>query len=293
MTVSSNLQTRRLLVPAQRSSLLWPGDTSAPSRVRVFGLAIENTTVAAATSSWIDAARRRRKLRAVFVNAHVVNEMAANSDYRAVVASADRLYADGSGLALAARFAAEPLRDNVNGTDLFPALAAAAASAHVKIFLLGGRPGIAEAARQHMVGFGLGGAIVGTHHGYFAPGSADEDAAIAAANASGADIVLVAMGVPMQDQWIARHAHRLDASVLAGVGGLFDFFAGKIERAPHLMRVVGCEWVWRLLLEPRRMARRYLLGNVNFIALALIDAAWHRAGKRRASALVPAGGDVP
>lgn len=112
-----------------------------------------------------------------------------------------------------------------------------------------------------------------------------EDAAIAAANASGAEIVLVAMGVPLQDEWIALHAHRLNASVLAGVGGLFDFFAGSVSRAPHAFRVIGCEWVWRLALEPHRMARRYLIGNARFLALAINQAVHVRLDKmRRATA---------
>ena len=264
---------QRLLVPAARSRWLWPANAGATAaRTTLFGLAIDNTTVAAASTHLVEAARSGRKQRVVFANAHVVNETAARPDYRSIVATADRTYADGSGLAVAARLIGKPLIDNVNGTDLFPRLATDAATAGVKIFLIGGRPGIAEAARQRMIGFGLGDSIAAAHHGYFAPGSTDEDAAIAAANASGAGIVLVGMGVPQQDEWIARHAHRLAAPVLAGVGGLFDFFAGSVSRAPHALRVVGMEWVWRLALEPRRMAKRYLIGNVRFLSAAMIEA---------------------
>ena len=237
----AKLDGARLLIPAARSRLLWREKAADQGRLRLFGLDIENTTVAAASAAWIDAARQKRRLRAVFANAHVVNELAAEPNYRVVVASADRIYADGSGLAVAARLAGRPLVDNVNGTDVFPRLAADAARAGVTIFLLGGRPGIAELARQRMTEFGLGSAIVGAHHGFFAAGSTEEDAAIAAVNASGADIVLVAMGVPMQDVWVERHAGRLNASVLVGVGGLFDFFAGSISRAPHALKSMSAE----------------------------------------------------
>ncbi len=140
------------------------------------------------------------------------------------------------------------------------------------MFLLGGRPGTAEAARTRMDGFGLGASIAGSHHGFFEPGSAGEDAAIAAANASGAQIVLVGMGVPLQDEWIVRVGERLTAPVRIGVGGLFDYFAGNVSRAPHVFRVIGCEWVWRLALEPRRMAKRYLAGNAMFMARATAEA---------------------
>ncbi len=264
----------RLLVPAARSTLLWSGvQPRTDGAIRLFGIEIANTTVADASTELIKAAIADRKTRVVFANAHVVNEMATRAGYSRVVATADQIYADGSGLAVAARLAGTPLADNVNGTDLFPRLTADAAKAGVTIFLLGGRPGTAEAARTRMTGFGLGAAIAGAHHGYFAPGSADEDAAIAAANASSAHIVLVGMGVPMQDEWIARIGDRLKAPVRVGVGGLFDFFAGNVSRSPHLFRIIGCEWVWRLALEPRRMARRYLIGNAMFMARAITSAA--------------------
>jgi exopolysaccharide biosynthesis WecB/TagA/CpsF family protein len=153
----------------------------------------------------------------------------------------------------------------------------------VTIFLLGGCPDTAEMARRRMDGFGLGAAIVGCHHGFFGTGSVSEDAAIAAANASGARIVLVGLGVPLQDEWITRVGDRLKAPVRIGVGGLFDYFAGHVTRAPHVFRVVGCEWVWRLALEPRRMAKRYLVGNVVFLARAVVAAARlrRRAAMRR------------
>ena len=264
----------RLLVPAARSALLWSGVQSRTGgAVRLFGIEIANTTVADASTDLINAAIDGRRSRVVFANAHVVNEMATRTGYSRVVATADQVFADGSGLAVAARLAGTPLADNVNGTDLFPRLAADAGKAGVSIFLLGGRPGTAESARSRMTSFGLGASIAGAHHGYFAPGSADEDAAIAAANGSGASIVLVGLGVPMQDEWIARIGDRLKAPVRVGVGGLFDFFAGHVSRSPHVFRVIGCEWIWRLALEPRRMARRYVIGNALFLARALASAA--------------------
>jgi exopolysaccharide biosynthesis WecB/TagA/CpsF family protein len=266
------LSVERLLVPAQRSKLLWRGtEVLGHTYTRLFGLDIADTSIASASRDLIASAHQGQRLRVVFANAHVINACSASAIYYQTVATADRIYADGSGLAVAARIAGAPLADNVNGTDLFPRLAADAVGTGVKLFLLGGRPGTTEAAMRAMQRFGIGGAIVGTHHGYFTPGSADEDAAIAKVNASGASILLVGMGVPLQDEWIARNAHRLNAPVLAGVGGLFDFFAGNIVRAPHAMRVIGCEWVWRLALEPRRMAGRYLIGNLKFLGLALAE----------------------
>jgi exopolysaccharide biosynthesis WecB/TagA/CpsF family protein len=81
------------------------------------------------------------------------------------------------------------------------------------------------------------------------------------------------MGVPLQELWIARNRHRLSAAVVIGVGGLFDYYSGRIPRAPLAVRKVGMEWAWRLAMEPRRLARRYLVGNLEFVArLAMLRA---------------------
>ena len=277
---------------APRSTLLWPQSLQAPRFSRLFGASIDNTSLAAAARDLAERAAAGRRTRVVFVNAHVVNEMSNDKAYAALVASADRAYADGSGMAIAARLAGQPLIDNVNGTDLFPVLAREMLARGRTIFLLGGREGVAAEAAATIARLGLGASIAGTHHGYFEPGSAGEAEAIAAVNASGADVVLVGMGVPVQDQWIAANAAQLTAPVLAGVGGLFDFFSGRVSRAPKAMRSAGLEWTWRLAMEPGRMAHRYLVGNVRFLGLASWQALAHRAGHGQAAAVIrPAFGD--
>ena len=137
--------------------------------------------------------------------------------------------------------------------------------------LLGARDGIAAAAAASMTARTPGLVVSGTHHGYIAEPQA-EARIIDTINASGAGIVLVAMGVPAQELWIARNRHRLTAPVVIGVGGLFDYYSGRIARAPLPLRKAGLEWAWRLAQEPRRLARRYLLGNVEFMARL----AWQR-----------------
>jgi exopolysaccharide biosynthesis WecB/TagA/CpsF family protein len=259
---------------------------AARSPIDVFGMSFDNVTLASAARDLVNAACNNRVSRVVFVNAHVINEAARDDGYLGTVATADVRYADGSGMALAAKLARRRFIDNVNGTDLFPALCREAARAGVGIFLLGAKPGVAEEAAANIAKSGHGGAIAGTHHGYFAPGSDDEARVIAAINASGAGIVLVAMGVPIQDQWIERNRSRLTAPVLAGVGGLFDFASGRMSRAPRPFRAVGCEWVWRLAMEPKRMWQRYLIGNAVFMGHA-VAAAWREAHNLRPAAKQP------
>jgi exopolysaccharide biosynthesis WecB/TagA/CpsF family protein len=271
---------RSLLGAAKPASLLWAGTAERARKIRLFGLSIDNTRLGAAASDLATAARDGRRTRVVFVNAHAANTAMTDPAFAATIASADRIYADGSGMAVAARIAGQPLADNVNGTDMLPVLCQQAIAKGTRIFLLGGKPGIAAKAAATLASFGMADAIAGTHHGYFTRGGAEEAAVIAKINASGAGIVLVGFGVPLQDQWAERNAHMLTAPVIAGVGGLFDFFAGAVSRSPKFMRTIGCEWIWRLALEPRRMAHRYLIGNVVFLAHAIREARQHRADAR-------------
>ena len=155
------------------------------------------------------------------------------------------------------------LRANVNGTDLFPELCAQLQHSGLRLFLLGARPGIAEATAENMRKRFPGLDICGTRHGYF--DRAQTRQVISEINRSGADIVLVAMGVPHQELWIDAHRQHLDARVLMGVGGLFDFYSGRISRAPVWVRELGMEWGWRILQEPGRMWKRYVIGNPLFL----------------------------
>ncbi|MEQ1696636.1 MAG: WecB/TagA/CpsF family glycosyltransferase [Hyphomicrobiaceae bacterium] len=286
-SAATQVLARSLLGAAKPASTLWSGTADSPRKSRLFGLAIDNTRIEPAAREMAQAACEKRSMRVVFVNAHTINTALADSQYKAAVSSADRIYADGSGMAVAARMCGTPLMDNVNGTDLFALLCREAIASGATIYLLGGKPGVAEEAARTISEFGMGAAIAGTHHGYFEHGSAEEDRVIGLINASGAKIVLVAMGVPLQDQWGKRNASRLDAPVIAGVGGLFDFFSGRVVRSPKFMRTLGCEWVWRLALEPRRMAKRYLIGNAVFLLHAAREAALLRGwfGGTKAAAL--------
>ena len=271
-TLNTGALEAALLARPARASFLWNTVGRATPQVRLFDFRVDNATLDAAADSIVADAAAGRRQRIAFLNAHVINTAANDSGYARVLDGADRLFADGSGMALAARLAGQQLVDNVNGTDLLPLLCAAAARAGQKIFLLGGKPGIALEAAVTLGRMGFAGVIAGVHHGYVKRGGVEESDAIAAVNASGASILLVGMGVPVQDVWIARNFPRLLPAVVMGVGGLFDFFSGAVSRAPTLLRGAGFEWAWRLALEPGRMWKRYLVGNVAFVARAIGDA---------------------
>ncbi|MEE4608953.1 MAG: WecB/TagA/CpsF family glycosyltransferase [Desulfobacteraceae bacterium] len=238
------------------------------SSAALFGLTIRNVNLSEASVDLVKAAREGVRRQVFFVNAHCVNVAARDQDYLDTLRAANFLYADGSGMRLAARLAGQPLRDNVNGTDLFPMLCREAAASGVGIALLGARPGIAERCADKMRHRFPGLKVVWVHHGYL--NAAEGAALISSLNESGAGLLLVAMGVPVQEKWIARHAGALRIPVLLGVGALFDFYSGEVSRAPAFMRKLGLEWGYRLLVEPRRMFARYVLGNPVFVGRALL-----------------------
>jgi exopolysaccharide biosynthesis WecB/TagA/CpsF family protein len=256
----------------ERRAVARPAAPRAPRHqelqaTHVLGCPIINDTVLA-TLDWLQIRLDRNEpARIAFLNAHCANLRARDPDYASALDSAHAVLPDGSGIGLALRLRGEKLTANLNGTDLIPALCQRLAKSGHSVFLLGGQPGVARAAAKSLVATAPGLNIAGTHHGFFAHD--EESAIVRKINASGASVVLVAFGVPLQDVWLARNAARLTAPLTFGVGGLFDFLSGRIPRAPSVLRRTGLEWTYRLYQEPRRMWRRYILGNPEFVARAV------------------------
>lgn len=235
----------------------------------VFGYALLNTTKIKAADLLVERAAANMKTRVAFLNAHCINTAYVDPVYARCLRHMDLLLPDGAGIKMAAQLSNQYLMDNLNGTDLFPLICERAAKAHQAIYLLGARPGVAERVATAMKARFPSLRIAGTHDGYFT--EYENKAVIADINRSGAALVFVAMGVPAQEKWIERNADAINAPVILGVGGLFDFYSGRIPRAPELLRENGLEWTWRLAQEPRRMFKRYVLGNPLFIARTLLS----------------------
>jgi N-acetylglucosaminyldiphosphoundecaprenol N-acetyl-beta-D-mannosaminyltransferase len=234
-----------------------------PPILNFFGVPIVNTTMEEAVE-WIigEAAGNRRRLLA-FVNPDCLNIAWKDAEYREVLTQADRVLPDGIGIHLGCRMLGQALRANVNGTDMFPLLCERAAREGIPIYLLGARPGIARAAADNMVKRYPGLMVAGARDGYFEPH--EEQSVVDDINSSGARVLLAAFGAPRQELWLKRWRSELATPVSMGVGGLFDFYSGRIPRAPVWMREIGLEWVFRLMQEPGRMWRRYVIGNPLFL----------------------------
>lgn len=252
----------------------WSRHPSATTRL--FGLDLLDAGREETARMLVERAALRLKTQVGFINAHCVNIAATDHGYLQALRRCHYLLPDGSGMRLAAKLTGARFGDNLNGTDLFPLICEQAAQRGVSIYLLGGQEGVARDAGREMVRRYPGLCIAGTHNGYFDKRQSDE--VIADINASGADIVLVGFGVPLQECWLAENGGDIAAPVQLSVGGLFDYYSGRIPRAPLAIRKLGCEWVWRLAQEPRRLANRYLLGNVAFVMRTVLHGLEVRSG---------------
>lgn len=196
-----------------------------------------------------------------FVNAHSINLAQRNTRYRAALGRTDLVLNDGAGLALAARLDGRRFADNLNGTDLLPEVLERAAARGWTVFFYGARPGVAEAAATRLAARIPGLIVAGTADGY----TLTDAEAVDKIRASGADLLLVAKGNPAQELWLDEHLWSTGARLGIGVGAFLDFASGRVRRAPQWVRRLRAEWLYRLALEPKRMFRRYVVGNPLFL----------------------------
>ncbi|MGD0834791.1 MAG: WecB/TagA/CpsF family glycosyltransferase, partial [Candidatus Dormibacteria bacterium] len=184
------------------------------------------------------------------------------------------------------------LPERVAGSDLVPSIAAHAEWSGARLFLLGGRGGVTQAAAAELRRRHPRLQVSGTLEPPLASLSEmPDDEIVARIREAGADILLVGFGHPKQDLWIAANRHRLPVSVAIGVGGSFDLIAGRLNRAPAWARRSGLEWLYRLVQEPRRLAVRYATCAAWLVVVLVPLAAWRRLSGGTAAPLSAAAAD--
>jgi N-acetylglucosaminyldiphosphoundecaprenol N-acetyl-beta-D-mannosaminyltransferase len=205
---------------------------------------------------------------AIGVNANLVNLVRRDLALSAAVHAAELTYADGQAVVWASRLLGWQVPERLPTTDMIHPLCALLVERGASVFLLGGEDGVAAAAASELTARYPGLQIAGHSHGYVA--REQEADMVAQINASNAQVLLVGMGDPVQQMWVARNRDSLKATAVLTCGGLFNWVNGKQPRPPGWMISMGMEWAWRLAFEPRRLWRRYVVGNPQFL--------WHLAG---------------
>ncbi len=232
-------------------------------QINILDIPIRNISMADALQKIEEQLENESTGQFCFVNADCLNIACKDEEYAAILKKMDMNLADGIGLKIAGKILNRQIRENVNGTDMFPHLCAMLERTGKSVFLLGAKPGVVDDLcvwiQEHYPKVN----IAGSRHGYFTP--EEEPAILETIRNSGADLVLVAFGVPRQEKWIDRNLAQTGAKAVIGVGGLFDFYSGRIARAPKWMREIGFEWLYRVWQEPGRMWKRYFIGNGVFL----------------------------
>lgn len=199
------------------------------------------------------------------VNAAKIVLASRDASLRQILAQADIVTADGMSVVWASRLLGRSIKERVTGIDMFERLVAQAAESGRSVFFLGAHEHAVRALVETLLSRHADLKVAGYRNGYF---TAEEECEIAAEiRRSGADILFVAMGSPAQERWISSHIEKTGVKFALGVGGSFDHIAGLVARAPRWMQQAGLEWLHRLVCEPRRLWRRYLISNTGFIWL--------------------------
>lgn len=226
----------------------------APRRLELLGLPLDCVTMAQAVDRIRGYLQTDGFHGVVTLGAEMVNWAQTDVDFREAVREASLVVPDSIGTVLAARVNGFQVRERVPGVELVRVLAQQLGPM-ARVFFLGGAPGVAEIAAERLLQAGPGIQIAGCRDGYFQ----DPQSVVDEIRASGANILLVALGFPKQELFLARHGAACGVQVGIGVGGTFDVLSGRVQRAPGWMQRFGLEWLYRLVLQPSRWKRMLAL----------------------------------
>lgn len=225
------------------------------SKTQILGVWFDNVTQAQATGRVLELLRGEGSSAVVTPNPEMVMHARTDKSFRNVLNNAGLVVPDGIGIVLASRLLGGGLRERVAGIELIQNVLEICGGC--RVFLVGGRPGVAALAAKKLKILYPEITIVGHRHGFF--GDNEEAGVVADVRAAGVDILLVGLGFPRQEKFIAKNLPSLGVKVALGCGGSIDVFAGKVSRAPKVFQLMGLEWLYRLVRQPTRFSRMLCL----------------------------------
>lgn len=248
--------------------------TRAPATVRVARVPIHAVDLDAARACVDDFVRERTPHYNIAINAAKVVAFQDDEALRHAIDEAHLVTVDGQAVVWAAHLLGRPLPERVAGIDLMQALLDHAARRDYSVYFLGAEPEIVRACVEKAQVLYPSLRVAGCRDGYFAP--EEEADVVAAVRDARPDILFLGFGTPAKEYFMHRHYRALGVPFVMGVGGSFDVFAGRVSRAPRWMQRAGLEWMFRLAQEPRRMWKRYLVGNTRFVYIIARELLAHR-----------------
>jgi N-acetylglucosaminyldiphosphoundecaprenol N-acetyl-beta-D-mannosaminyltransferase len=237
------------------------------ARAELLGLPFDGVTLQSAVERCLDWCEGPRASHTVITaNAAILCMMRRDPELRKACVCGDLIVADGMSVVWASRLARMPLPERVAGVDLMARLLRAASGRHLSVYFLGARREVVSELAGRCAQIHPGLSVAGWRDGYFP--ARDSAAIVADIRDRAPHMLFVGMPSPFKETWCEQHRDRLDVPVIMGVGGSFDVLAGYIPRAPPRIQSMGMEWAWRLSMEPRKMWKRYLSTNGEFLWLA-------------------------
>jgi len=250
---------------------------SSADRSELLGLEFERARMPAVVARCLDWTRQpRRSHIVVTANASHLCMMRHDPALRDACRAGDMAVADGMSVVWALQALGRPVPERVTGVDLMAELLAAGSREGLRVYLLGARQEVLDALVAECGRRYPGLIMAGARNGYFTED--DHPTIVEEIRASAPDLLFVGMPSPFKDVFCERYRDRLEVPVIIGVGGSFDVLAGHTRRAPRAAQRLGLEWAWRLVMEPRRLWKRYLTTNTEFIWLVMREAWRGRSG---------------
>lgn len=233
--------------------------------VQLLGVNIHPVNQAALLAALDGAARTAQPGLFANVNVHAMNLACQDPEFRAILNSAQLVFVDGFGVSLGAKLAGVAVGERLTPADWIDVWLAHCAEHQWSVFWLGDTEAVGADFERNLRQRHPQCRLVGRHHGFFAKTGPESAAVVAQINASGAQVLLVGMSMPIQEKWLWAHRMELQPAVRLAVGGLARIYTGHIRRGPKWMTDYGLEWLFRLAMQPRYTWRRYLIGNPLFI----------------------------
>lgn len=231
--------------------------------IKFLGIDVDVIDTSGLCKRVVDFASSGSVRKVMYVNTDCMLISMRHKEYRRALNNSDLVYADGMGVVWGARLWGKYLPGRSTGADFMPDFCKIFAGRGLRLFFLGGKQGVAEEASARLLKTIPNLQIVGTHHGYFK--REENRQIIELIRKTEPHILIVGFGAPKQETWIDENAEGLQVPVVWGVGGLFDFLSGRTRRGPQWLLDHGFEWLCRLIVEPGRLWRRYLIGNAKFV----------------------------
>lgn len=233
-------------------------------KINVRGVNFDNLTLDETVELILSRLKNGQQTAVYTPNSEIVQACIEDNALYDIINSAEVICPDGIGVVKAAKILKTPLKGKVAGIEVGEKLIASLTDGSKSIFLMGGKPGIAEKAAEELAKKYPGIKIAGTNDGYFKKEGEENNAVIAKINNSRADVLFVCLGAPAQEKWIYSNRDKLNVTVMLGLGGSLDGYAGVVKRAPKVFINLGLEWFYRLLCEPWRLKRMMKLPKFYF-----------------------------